>query len=169
MHTRQAGVGADRLSTARRKALTLYGVAVAVVALDRITKFLAERNLPGNPVELIPGVLDLRYTTNPGGAFGLFDGIPWLFVAISIGVIGLIVVASRRLPTIPAAIGVGLVLGGAVGNLIDRATRGPGFSGEVVDFIDFQVWPIFNLADSAIVTGAILMLISSIKRERAAR
>lgn len=140
-----------------------------MVALDRITKILAERNLPGNPVEVIPGVLDFRYTTNPGGAFGLFDGIPWLFVAVSIGVVVLIIVASRRLPTFPSAIGLGLVLGGALGNLIDRATRGPGFSGEVVDFIDFQVWPIFNLADPAIVIGAAVLLISSIRRERGER
>ncbi|MGH2691917.1 MAG: signal peptidase II [Actinomycetota bacterium] len=164
LHPRQAGGGAGRLSTAGRRALTLYGIAAGVLILDRLTKVLAERNLPGNPIELIPGVLDLRYTTNPGGAFGLFDGIPWLFVVISIGVIGVIVAASRRLPTTASAAGLGLVLGGAIGNLIDRAIRGPGFSGEVVDFIDLQVWPIFNLADSAIVIGAGLLLLAGLRR-----
>jgi signal peptidase II len=138
-----------------------------VLAVDRVTKILAERALPGDPVELIPGVLDLRYTTNPGGAFGLLDGIPWLFVVISIGVIAVIVWTSRRLPTASSAVGLGLVLGGAVGNLVDRAIRGPGFSGEVVDFIDLQVWPIFNLADSAIVIGAAVLLISGFRRDRA--
>jgi len=154
---------------AGRRALTLYGIAAAVLALDRITKVLAERSLQDGPVELIPGVLDLRYTTNPGGAFGLFGGIPWLFVAISAAVIIAIVLASRQLPATASAVGLGLVLGGAMGNLIDRAIRGPGFSGEVVDFIDLQVWPIFNLADSAIVVGAAVLLLSGFRRQPAPR
>jgi signal peptidase II len=152
---------------AGRRALTLYGIAAVVLALDRVTKVLAERNLQDGPVELITGVLDLRYTTNPGGAFGLFGGIPWLFVAISAAVIIAIVLASRRLPATASAVGLGLVLGGAMGNLIDRAIRGPGFSGEVVDFIDLQVWPIFNLADSAIVVGAAVLLLSGLRRQPA--
>jgi signal peptidase II len=77
-----------------------------------------------------------------------------------------IVFASRRLPATVVAVGLGLVLGGAIGNLIDRAIRGSGFSGEVVDFIDLQVWPVFNLADSAIVTGAALLLLTSLRRDR---
>jgi len=153
---------------AGRRALTLYGVAAAVLALDRVTKVLAERNLQDGPVELIPGVLDLRYTTNPGGAFGLFGGIPWLFVAVSAVVVVAIVLASRRLPATASAVGLGLVLGGAIGNLIDRAIRGPGFTGEVVDFIDLHVWPIFNLADSAIVIGAAVLLLSGLRRQPAA-
>jgi signal peptidase II len=87
-------------------------------------------------------------------------------VTISLGVIAVIVLASRRLPADIVAVGLGLVLGGAIGNLIDRGTRGPGFSGEVVDFIDLQVWPVFNLADSAIVIGAALLLLSSLRRDR---
>ena len=166
MHQGQAGGGADRLSTAGRRALTLYGIAAVVLAADRITKILAERGLQDGPVELIPGVLDLRYTTNPGGAFGLFGGIPWLFATISAVVILTIVIASRRLPATSSAVGLGLVLGGALGNLVDRAIRGPGFSGEVVDFIDLQVWPIFNLADSAIMIGAGILLIAGLRRER---
>jgi signal peptidase II len=132
--------------------------------VDRVTKVLAERSLQGDPLEVIPGVLDFRYTTNPGGAFGLFGGIPWLFVTISLVVVGAIVLASRHLPTTSSAVGLGLVLGGAIGNLIDRAIRGPGFSGEVVDFIDLQVWPIFNLADSAIVIGAGILLVTGLRR-----
>jgi signal peptidase II len=63
-------------------------------------------------------------------------------------------------------VGLGLVLGGAVGNLTDRVIRGPGFSGEVVDFLDLQVWPVFNVADSAIVVGAALLLLSSFRLDR---
>ena len=137
-----------------------------VLAADRITKLLAERNLQDGAVELIPGVLDLRYTTNPGGAFGLFGGLPWLFAAISAAVIVAIVIASRKLPATSSAVGLGLVLGGAVGNMVDRAIRGPAFSGEVVDFIDLQVWPIFNLADSAIMIGAATLLIAGTRRDR---
>lgn len=166
MHKGQAVGGAGRLSTAGRRALTLYVIAAGIVAADRITKVLAERHLPGHPVELIPGVLDLRYTTNPGGAFGLFGGIPWLFVSISLGVIAVIVFASRRVPAMTAAVGLGLVLGGALGNMIDRAIRGPGFSGEVVDFVDLHIWPVFNLADSAIVIGAAILLITGLRAER---
>lgn len=137
-----------------------------VLTADRITKVLAERSLQDGPVELIPGVLDLRYTTNPGGAFGLFGGIPWLFASISAIVIVAIVIASRRLPAPSSAVGLGLVLGGAVGNMVDRAIRGPAFSGEVVDFIDLQVWPIFNLADSAIMIGAGTLLVAGLRRDQ---
>ena len=167
MHQGQKVGGAGRLSTAGRYRVTLYVIAAGIIAADRITKVLAERHLPGNPIELIPGVLDLRYTTNPGGAFGLFGGIPWLFVAISLGVVGVIVYASRRLPSAATSVGLGLVLGEAIGNLIDRAIRGPGFSGEVVDFVDLQIWPIFNVADSAIVTGAALLLVTGLRRQPA--
>lgn len=127
--------------------------------LDRVTKLAAERHLEGRPpIDVIPGVLQFRYTTNPGGAFGLFGGATWLFVGASIAVIAIILVASRRPPSRAAALALGLVLGGALGNLTDRVVRGSGLSGEVVDFIDFQVWPVFNVADSSIVIGAALLL-----------
>jgi signal peptidase II len=148
----------------RRRALILYATAAGVYVLDRITKVLAERYLRDEPIELIPGVLDLRLTTNPGGAFGLLGGIPWLFVVISLLVVGVVVFASTRTPALVTAIGLGLILGGALGNLTDRAIRGPGFSGEVVDFIDLQVWPVFNMADSAIVVGAAVLFLSGLRR-----
>lgn len=151
-----------------RLTLLLYSAAALVYALDRITKVLAEQRLRGRPpVEIIPGVVELRFTTNPGGAFGLFGGAAWLFVLASVVVIVAVLLSSVRLPSALAAVSLGLVLGGALGNLTDRAIGGPGFSGEVVDFIDFQVWPVFNLADSAIVVGAALLLLSTFRREPA--
>lgn len=114
-------------------------------------------------------MLQLRFTTNPGGAFGLFGSLPALFVAISVLVVVAVLFASRDLPSVASALGLGLVLAGGLGNLTDRAIRGPGFSGEVVDFIDFHVWPVFNLADTALVVGAAVLLISGIRRDRAAR
>jgi signal peptidase II len=118
---------------------------------------------------VIPAVLQLRFTTNPGGAFGLFGSLPVLFVVISVGVIVVVLLASRNLASAATAVGLGLVLGGALGNLTDRLIRGPGLSGEVVDFIDLHVWPVFNLADSALVVGAAVLLISGIRRDLAAR
>jgi signal peptidase II len=142
-------------------------VAALVYALDRVSKTLAEANLQdSDPVELIPGVLQLRYTTNPGGAFGLFGEAAWLFVGISAVVVVVVVVASRSLPSAATAVGLGLVLGGAVGNLTDRVIRGTGFSGQVVDFIDLHVWPVFNLADTGIVLGAAILLLSGLRRDR---
>jgi signal peptidase II len=150
-----------------RLALLLYSAAALVYALDRVTKVLAEQRLSGRPpVEIIPGAVELRFTTNPGGAFGLFGGAAWLFVLASVVVIVAVVASSVRLPSPLVAVSLGFVLGGALGNLTDRVIRGPGFSGEVVDFIDFHVWPVFNLADSAIVVGAALLLLSSFRRER---
>ncbi|MGH2740674.1 MAG: signal peptidase II [Actinomycetota bacterium] len=150
-----------------RRALLLYAAAAAIYGLDQITKSLAEEHLRGRPpIELISGVVELRYVTNAGGAFGLFGGVTWLFVAASLVVIALIAFASRDLPGRQVAVALGLLLGGAVGNLTDRALRGPGFSGRVVDFVDLQIWPVFNLADSAIVIGAALLLVAGVGRSR---
>ncbi len=144
----------------------LYGAAAAVYGVDRLTKVLAEAHLQGRPpIEVIPGVFQLRFTTNPGGAFGLFGGLTWLFVAVSIVVIVAVILASRNLPATTTAVGLGLILGGALGNLTDRLIRGSGFSGEVVDFLDLRVWPVFNVADSAIVVGAAILVISGFRRD----
>lgn len=107
--------------------------------------------------------------TNPGGAFSLFGSLPWLFVAATVIAVVVIVLASRRLTDRPTAVGLGLILGGALGNLTDRAIRGPRFSGEVVDFIDLHVWPVFNFADVGIVVGAAVVVLASAGRERRAR
>jgi signal peptidase II len=132
-----------------------------------VTKLWAERELEGRaPINVISGVFQFRFTTNPGGAFGLFGRATWLFVGASLVVVVIIVIASRRPPTQASAVALGLVLGGALGNLTDRLVRGPGLSGEVVDFIDFQVWPVFNIADSCIVIGAALLLLSGARASR---
>jgi len=148
----------------------LYVVAATAYLLDRITKLLVEDRLAGRPsVRVIPGVLDLNYTTNSGGAFGLGQSASWVFAAATILVAAAIVASSFRLRHGPTAVALGLILGGAFGNLTDRAARGDGLlSGRVVDFIDFHVWPVFNLADSAIVIGALLLAVAGIRREREA-
>ncbi len=152
-----------------RLALVLYGVAAVVYLLDRATKLWVEQTLANRPpIRLIPGVLHLTYTTNSGGAFGLGQSAPWLFVAATIAVVAVVVVVSTRLSRPLVAVALGLVLAGALGNLTDRAVRGPGLTGRVVDFIDVRVWPVFNLADSAIVIGAIALALSSLERREPA-
>ncbi len=125
---------------------------------------LAEHNLAGHPpITLIPRVLDLRYTENSGGAFSLFGGQPWLFFGATLVVCLVIVLVSPRLSSAAGAIGLGLILGGALGNLTDRIIRGPGLAGRVVDFIDLHHWPVFNVADSSIVVGALLVVLASLR------
>jgi signal peptidase II len=146
----------------RRSAVALFGVAGVVWSVDRITKIWVERSLMGRPpITIIPGVLDLRFTTNPGGAFSLGQSTPWIFVAASVLVSIAIVATSLRHTNVVPAIALGMILGGALGNLTDRVVRGPGLAGQVVDFVDFHLWPVFNAADSAIVVGAIVLAISS--------
>jgi signal peptidase II len=153
--------------SSRRLRLTtwVYAAAAAVYVLDRVTKVLAEHRLAHHaPVDLIPGVLRLTYTQNPGGAFGLFGNAPYLFLGATLLVCVAIVIASFNAGSLPLSIGLGLVLGGALGNLTDRIVRGSSLSGRVVDFIDFHVWPVFNVADSAIVIGAAMIVLSGLRR-----
>jgi signal peptidase II len=151
---------------ARALGVWLFAVATCAYLLDRGSKVLVERGLAGEPpLKVIPGILTLNYTTNSGGAFGLGRSAPWLFAAASILVVTAIVVVSFRQSRLPVAIALGLILGGALGNLTDRAVNGSGLSGHVTDFIDLQVWPVFNLADTAIVAGAVLLALSTAARD----
>ena len=149
------------MNAKRRLASWLYATAAVAYAADRLTKVWAEHTLAGHhSVKLIPGVLQLVYTTNSGGAFGVGGSAPLLFAAASILVSVVIVAYSFRMQHGLVAVSLGLVLGGALGNLTDRWLNGNGFDGRVVDFIDFRVWPVFNLADTAIVIGAALLLLA---------
>jgi len=154
------------VTRAARYAGLLFGTAVAAYVLDRVTKVWAEGALAGRPpIEVLSGVLHLTYTTNSGGAFGLGQSAPWLFAGATILVVGIIVVVSTHLERALVAAALGLVLGGALGNLTDRAINGSGLSGRVTDFIDLRIWPVFNLADTAIVVGAVLLALSSFHKE----
>lgn len=134
-----------------------------MLAADQVTKAIAVASLrPGRPVEVIDGVLSWSLHRNPGAAFGIFQRVPVLFTVLAIGISVVIVAVSRRASPGLHAIGLGLVLGGALGNLADRLFRPPGpFRGRVIDFIDFRVWPAFNVADAAVVVGAALLLLAS--------
>jgi signal peptidase II len=148
-----------------RLAVTVYGVAAGAYLLDRVSKWLVVEHLAGHPpIEVIPRILQLNYTQNSGGAFGLGGSASWLFAGATIAVSIGILVLSRRVSRPAVAVGMGLVLGGGLGNLTDRVVRGPGLSGRVIDFIDLRVWPVFNVADAAIVIGAVLIVFASARR-----
>ena len=144
-----------------RRALALYGTAAAVLALDQLTKHLVVSNLAGRPpVGLVDDDVQLRYTTNSGGAFSLLTGAPLFFGIMALVIIGGIVYASRRAQPLSMLVILGLILGGALGNLTDRLLRGDALlRGEVVDFIKVGIWPVFNLADSCVVVGGVLLAI----------
>jgi signal peptidase II len=144
-----------------RRALALYGTAAVVLALDQLTKHLVVTSLAGRPpVDLVGDVVQLRYTTNSGGAFSLLTGAPLFFAIMAMVIIGGIVYASHRAQPLSMLVILGLILGGALGNLTDRLLRGDALlRGEVVDFIKVGIWPVFNLADSCVVVGGILLAI----------
>ena len=148
-----------------RSAGVLFGVAGTIWLLDRLTKLWVEDALAGRPpISVIPGVLELRFTTNPGGAFSLGQSAPWIFVGASVLVSVAIVVTAFRHTNVATSVALGLILGGALGNLTDRIFRSPGvFEGAVVDFIAPKGFAVFNLADSAIVCGGILIVLLSFR------
>lgn len=133
----------------------VISVCFATAALDQASKHLAQRLLiSGRPHAVIDGLLYLTYVRNPGIAFGLIPNRPLLITGVGILGLFLLLSGSSRLlrGDSPALIGAGLAAGGALGNIADRLRFG-----EVIDFIDFRVWPVFNLADVAIVCGAALI------------
>jgi signal peptidase II len=148
----------------RRTAL-LAVLALLVLVLDVATKVAVVAELEGRrTLELLGGQLLIRVTRNPGAAFSFAEGATVLFTAVAIAVVVVIVRVSRRLHSRGWAVALGLLLGGATGNLVDRLLRSPGPGrGAVVDFIDFQVWPSFNVADSAIVVGGLLAVLLSFR------
>ena len=137
-------------------------VAAFVLAADAITKALVVVHLrPGEPVHVLGDVLMFNLLRNPGAAFSVGTGNTIVFTAIAVIVIVFIVRTARNLRSLGWAITLGLLLGGAMGNLADRVFRAPGvFRGDVVDWIELtRYWPVFNLADSAIVCGGILTVL----------
>jgi signal peptidase II len=160
-----AGVGGG----IRRRINVLVGVAAFVLAADAITKSLVVAHLrPDQPVHLIGNLLMFWLTRNPGAAFSVGTGETIVFTVIAFVVVVSIARTARNLRSLGWAIALGLLLGGAMGNLADRILRAPGlFRGDVVDWIAVTTWyPIFNLADSAIVCGGILTVVLAMRGYR---
>jgi signal peptidase II len=131
---------------------------VSLVA-DQATKAWALASLtPGDPVDLVGGLIRLNLIRNPGAAFSIGDGATWVLTLIACGVLVFIVRTARRIGSHAWAWALGMLLGGSVGNLADRLLREPGPGrGHVVDFIDYFGWFIGNVADIAIVAAALLI------------
>ena len=144
----------------------VLGLGAVVIVLDQITKVVVLRHLaPGTHIDVIPGFATLTLVMNPGLAFGLLGGIPagWRWVVAALSLAALAVLARVALRVLPGGsvldhVAIGLIFGGAIGNLIDRARFGA-----VVDFVDLHFrgyhWPAFNVADSSISIGVVLLAI----------
>jgi signal peptidase II len=157
--------GGTRAAPDRRLRVVFALVALAVLALDVATKVWVVAELEGRrTLELLGGQLLIRVSRNPGAAFSIGENATLLFTIVAVVVVVVVLRVSRRLGSTGWAVSLGLLLGGASGNLVDRLLRSPGPGrGAVVDFLDFQVWPSFNVADSAIVTGGALAVLLSLR------
>ena len=151
-------------ATLTPKRLRSAAIGTVVVVADQITKLWARDSLADGAIDVIPGILRLRLTENSGSAFSLFQNAGTLLgIGATVAAV-LILVTIEQTTRRDEFAGMALILGGAVGNLVDRILRGDGFlDGAVIDFIDFSHWPTFNVADSAITVGAVLLLWAAIR------
>ncbi|MGH8826257.1 MAG: signal peptidase II [Jiangellaceae bacterium] len=149
----------------RRRVGVLLAVAVTIVLADQLTKAWAVTQLAdGEPVQVLGELLQFRLIRNSGAAFSLATDMTLILTIAALAVVVVILRASRRLTSLPWAIALGGILGGALGNLTDRVFRAPKpFHGHVVDFLELPRWPVFNLADCAIVGSAILVAVLSLR------
>jgi signal peptidase II len=151
---------------ARRAVVVLATTALLAVLLDQVVKELSTKNLTeGEPVRILGGLIYLSLLRNSGAAFSLGSGYTWVFPVVTLVVIGWIGYMTRKLRSVPWAIALGLVLGGALGNLGDRLFRAPGpFQGHVVDMISLfgpyaEHFAVFNIADSCLSVGVVLAVL----------
>jgi signal peptidase II len=140
--------------------LLVVGLVVGIVLFDQLTKAWVVAALSDGPQSIIGDTVELRLSRNPGGAFSLLTGFTPLLAILAVIVAIVLVRVAQRTTDPVIVVGLSLVLGGAVGNLLDRIFRAPGFlRGEVVDFIRIGSFPSFNVADSAITIGAVLLVV----------
>lgn len=143
--------------------MLLIIIAAMIVIIDQLTKFLVTTNMTeGGGIPVIEGIFHLTFILNPGAAFGILENSRWFFIATAVLVLAVFFYYRRALMKEPKSVQLGIALfaGGALGNLIDRIRIGL-----VIDFFDFRVWPIFNVADIAICVGVGLILWSTIRVE----
>jgi signal peptidase II len=144
-----------------RRTVLLFGTAVAILVADVVSKVAVVATMhEGETVRLIGRLLRIDYTRNAGAAFSIGTGATVLFTAVALAVAVVIIRQARRLVSRSWAVTLGLLLGGALGNLVDRLLRSPGpLRGHVVDWIELPHWPVFNIADSAIVIGGCIAVL----------
>lgn len=155
----RAGRQSRALRSAQRQFL-IAGLVVGIVVLDQLTKALVVATLADGPRSIIGDTVELRLSRNPGGAFSILTGFTPLLAVLAVVVAVVLVRVAQRMTDPVMVVALSLVLGGAIGNLLDRVFRAPGFlRGEVVDFIRIGEFPGFNIADSAITVGAVVLLV----------
>jgi signal peptidase II len=154
------GIAEQTVAPPRRRLRLLLTVAAVILVLDLVTKVLAVKLLtPGMPVSIIGDTVTWTLVRNSGAAFSMATGYTWVLTLVAMGVVVGIIWMGRRLVSPWWAVGLGMILGGALGNLVDRFFRSPGpLRGHVVDFLSIGWWPVFNVADPAVVGGAILLV-----------
>lgn len=138
-------------------------LAVLMIVVDQVTKYYVVTHFAlGESVPVLDGIFHWTFILNPGAAFGMLEGSRWLFVLIAVIVVAAIWFLRKEIDALGlwARIGAALFAGGAIGNLIDRARQGL-----VIDFFDFRIWPVFNVADIAICTGVGLIIWSILQTE----
>ncbi len=147
-----------------RSLIAVVGLAAFVVVVDQITKIWAQNELAGQPsIQVVGDLLQFTYALNPGAAFSLGGDYTWVFTIAATAVSLAVVIFAGRVRSGWWLLALGLLLGGAVGNLVDRATQPPGFGvGYVRDFIELPNWPIFNVADMAVVASAGMIVVLSL-------
>ena len=141
----------------------LFVMPLALVILDQFSTYIVVEHMAlGESIPILAEGFHFTYILNPGAAFGMFAHNRLFFIAIAVVVIGIIIWARREILASPWEVkaGCGLFLGGAIGNLIDRARQGL-----VIDFFDFRIWPVFNIADIAICIGVGLIIWNLLKTE----
>jgi signal peptidase II len=139
-------------------------IVVVVVAADQVTKAWVVAALTGSPLSIIGDDVELRVIRNSGGAFSIFTGATLLLAIVAVVLVVVLVRTVRRARDLLTVVSLSLILGGALGNLCDRVFRAPGFlRGHVVDYVRVGSFPSFNVADSAITIGAILLVIASFR------
>ena len=143
------------MSGGKRKTITKY-LVIGILIFDQLTKYIVSQNiLLGQSIPIIKNIFHFTHVLNSGAAFGIFKNQVYFFIITAIAAIILILINLRHKRTPRVEIALSLILSGALGNLIDRLRLGA-----VIDFLDFRIWPVFNIADTAITIGAILLAYS---------
>jgi signal peptidase II len=158
---REPNDGADASRARPRRGALVVAIVVGVVVVDQLTKTWAVKELADGPVDVFGSDVGFQLSRNSGGAFSVFQGFTPLLAILAVVLSVILVRALHRTDDPLMLVALALLLGGALGNLADRIFRSPGFlRGEVVDFVHVGRFPTFNVADSAITIGAILLVVS---------
>jgi signal peptidase II len=149
------------VSGGKRKTI-IKCLIIAILIFDQLTKYIVTQCIPQDvSIPIIKDIFHLTHILNRGAAFGIFKNQAYFFIITAIAAITFILINLRRKRIPRIEIALSLILSGAIGNLIDRLRLGA-----VIDFLDFRIWPVFNIADTAITIGAILLAYTILKRPK---